>query len=305
VGQTNRYRSFFWPAVLILAGLIALLVNTGQITSDRLIELVSLWPVILIVLGLEIVVRTIVRGPAGDVAAALIIVVAVVGSAAYVAAAPNPSAPHTVDASAAVGDLHQATLEVNAGGARINITEGSDIGSNLYQAHIQYANEKPDVGFDRSTGLVVISEHNENFLGFQTGPFVLDIRLNTGVTWTITENTGASSDTINLPNIQVSGVTVNTGASTENITLSKPSGVVPIKVNGGALTVHIHRPGGTEASVMVSGGVTNLTADGHSSHAIGNVSYESPGFVGASAGYRIGVDGGACNVTLDTTTASG
>jgi len=26
---TYRYRSFFWPALLILAGVVALLVNTG------------------------------------------------------------------------------------------------------------------------------------------------------------------------------------------------------------------------------------------------------------------------------------
>jgi hypothetical protein len=296
----NRYRSFFWPAVLILAGLVALLVNTGQITSDRLVELVILWPVILIVVGLEIIVRDTLRGPVGDVAAALVVVVAVIGSATYVAVAPNPSAAHSLDASAPVGDLHQATLEINAGGARISVASGSDIGSDLYRAHIQYANEKPDIGFDRSSGLVIISEHNENFLGFQTGPFVLDIQLNPEITWTITENTGASSDTINLPHVQVAGIKVNTGASTENITLGQPSAVVRVEINGGALTVHVRRPSATEASVSVSGGAINLTADGHGSHGIGDLRYQTSGFSGAASAYDVRVNGGACTVTLDT-----
>ncbi len=39
-----RYRSFFWPAVLILVGVVALLVNTGQIALDRLVLLTDLWP---------------------------------------------------------------------------------------------------------------------------------------------------------------------------------------------------------------------------------------------------------------------
>jgi hypothetical protein len=305
LGQANRYRSFFWPAVLILAGLVALLVNTGQITADRVVQLVTLWPVVLIVVGLEIVVRRTLRGPVGDLAAALIIVLAVVGSATYVAIAPSPAATHSLDASAAAGDLRQASLEVNAGGARITVSGGSDIGSDLYRAHIQFPGQKPDVSLDRSSGRVVISERNTNFFGFQTGSFVLQIQLNPGVRWTIAENTGASTDTIDVTHMQVAGITINTGASTENITLGAPSGSVPVEINGGALTVRLHRPPGAEAGVSVSGGAITLTVDGHGSHAIGSLSQETPGFAGAADAYRIRVNGGACTVTLDRTTQSG
>ena len=48
-----------------------------------------------------------------------------------------------------------------------------------------------------------------------------------------------------------------------------------------------------------------LNADGKSLHAVGNVSYESPGFGDAQDGYRVRVNGGACNVSLDTSSASG
>ena len=51
---TYRSRSFFWPAVLILAGIVALLVNTGQIPVDRLAQLVDLWPLILVGVNLHI-----------------------------------------------------------------------------------------------------------------------------------------------------------------------------------------------------------------------------------------------------------
>ena len=37
----HRYRSFFWPAVLILAGVVALLVNTGALSADRLYQLLE------------------------------------------------------------------------------------------------------------------------------------------------------------------------------------------------------------------------------------------------------------------------
>ena len=104
--------------------------------------------------------------------------------------------------------------------------------------------------------------------------------------------------------MKVSAIAVNTGASSEDMTLGQPNGIVPVEINGGALTVHIHRPSGTEASVRVSGGADSLTADGHSQHGIGDLMYDSSGF-GGSDGYRITVNGGACTVTLDTVTESG
>jgi hypothetical protein len=296
----TRYRSFFWPAVLILAGVVALLVNIGALPVDRLILLVNLWPLILIVIGLEIIVRRGFHGTSADVAAALVVILAVAGAAAYVAINPSPTATNKMDVSAPVGDLHHASLEVDVGSATIDISGGSDLGSLLYRAHVEYPGPKPDITFDRSTGVLKISQNTNFPFGFGNGRFGLSIQLNQSVSWTVDENTGASKDTINLPHLMVSGITVNTGASSEDMTLGPPTGIVRIEVNGGALTVHVHRPSGTEASVEVSGGADSLTADGHSEHGIGDLKYESSGFNGASDGYRITVNGGACTVTLDT-----
>src|SRR5438046_6757235 len=97
--STYRYRTFFWPAILILGGIVALLVNTGQIPVDRLYQLVNLWPVVLVVIGLELIIRRTVHGLAAAVAAAPFVLIAVVGAAAYVTFGPDPSAPPTLDAA--------------------------------------------------------------------------------------------------------------------------------------------------------------------------------------------------------------
>lgn len=294
-----RYRSFFWPAVLILAGVVALLVNVGAIPVDRLILLVNLWPLVLIVVGLELIARRTFHGVSADVAAAVIIVVAIVGALAYVAVKPSPLAMHTEDVNAPLGELKQASLEVNAGAAAVEISGGADLGSDLYHAHIEYPGPKPDISFDRSTGALSISQHTNSFFGIQAGHISLTIQLNSAIPWTISENTGASHDTINVPELKVSRIEVNTGASQEDLTLGSPSGIVPVQINGGALTVHVHRISGTEAAVAVSGGAVSLNADGHVTHGIGDLTYQSSGFSGASDAYRIEVNGGACTVTLD------
>src|SRR5439155_584832 len=193
---TYRYRSFFWPAILILGGVVALLVNTGQIPVDRRYQLVNLWPVGLVVIGLELIIL-------------------------------RP--PH----------------------------------------------------------------------------FKANVQLNPGVAWAIRLNSGATTTTINVAHVHVTSVTLNSGAGRDDITLGPASGLVPVEINGGALTVHLHRPSETEATIEVSGGAVSLDADGRSMHAIGHLTYTSSGFSGAANGYRIKVNGGACTVTLDTTTESG
>src|ERR1700682_6856098 len=90
----RSYRSVFWPAVLILVGVVALLANAGLISTDRLSLLVDMWPLILIVIGLELIARRRLQGSAADLAAVLIVVIAAGGGPAYAGPAPNPRTTH-------------------------------------------------------------------------------------------------------------------------------------------------------------------------------------------------------------------
>jgi Domain of unknown function (DUF5668) len=298
--SARSYRGFFWPAALILAGVIALLANAGIVSTDRLALLPDLWPVILIVIGLEIIARRGLQGASGDVAAVLIVLVAAGGALAYVALAPNPGATHTLDTSTPLGELSHAALEVDVGAATITVSGSASLEGKLYQAHIVYAGSKPEVSLDRSNATLTIAQGNTRF-GLQARHFTLDLQLNTTIPWTITSNGGASTETYSLAAVRVRSMDISTGASREDITLGPPSGNVPITINGGALTVHIHRPAGSGASVKVSGGAISLDFDGHQQHAFGSLGQT------ASSGtdmYTVEVNGGACTVTMDTTANS-
>jgi len=252
------------------------------------------------VIGVELIVRRSMHGVAGDVAAALIVLLVLAGALGYVVISPNPSATHTMDSSEPVGNLEQAAVEINVGAATINMSGSSDIGSDLYRAHIEYSGPAPQVDLNQSAGKLTISQSNSSSF-FQTRKFALTLLLSVGIPWTVTENSGATTDAIKFGQLHFSSMTLNTGASHDDITIGPLSGTVPVDVNGGALNVRIHRPDGVATSVQVSGGAVNLNADGHSFHAIGSAGYTSNDFEGASDRYRITVNGGACNVTLDTT----
>jgi Domain of unknown function (DUF5668) len=295
-----RNRSFFWPAILIATGVIALVAETGAISSGRLFRLADLWPVILIVIGLELVSRRVLQGLRRDLATALIVLLAVSGAVAYVAVrGPVSDTTQTMDTSDGVGSLNQATVDVDAGVATMTVEGSSALGSDLYRAHIEYAGTKPEVRLDRSTGSLQILQNND--LGFfASRHFVLDLLINSAVAWNVSADTGSTNDTLNLSAVKVGSIKLNTGASRTDITLGQPAGIVPISVDGGSITLHLHRPSGAEASVHVSGGSVSLDADGRQLRGVGEESWQSSGYVGAADAYQVEINGGQSTVTVDT-----
>jgi hypothetical protein len=294
----NQYRGLFWPGVLILVGVLALLANAGVISSDRLSLLVDLWPLILVVIGLELIARRGLQGTAAEVAAVLIVLIAVGGALAYVALAPNPVSTGSLNSTAPVGSIDHPALEIDVGAATITVQGGAPEGS-LYQATIDYSGPKPEVSLDTSSGRLKISQGNSSFGLFRSTRFTLRLKIDSSLPWTIAANSGAATETYNLIDVHVGSIEVNTGASRENISLGQPSGVVPISINGGALTVNVHRPAGVATSASVSGGVVTLDADGEQHRGIGSQSWQSSGFAGATDAYKVEVNGGACTVTID------
>ncbi len=251
-------------------------------------------------IGLELVVRRAFQGASAEIAAALIVLLAIGGAAAYVALGPSiPTGIQTLDASNKVGSLNHATARVEAGGAAITMQGSGSIGDDLFRAHIEYSGRKPDVSLDTSTGEVQISQSNTSGFFLQSRRFVLTLQLNSSVAWKIAVDSGSASDVLMLSTVHLESIDVNNGASKENITLGAPSGTVPITINGGALTVNVHRPPGAAASVSVSGGAASLSFDGRQSKAVGTLTAQTSDFDQASDRYQIQVEGGACTVTVD------
>jgi hypothetical protein len=298
-----RYRSFFWPAILIVFGLLALGANLGAISGDRLLRLADLWPLILVVIGLVLICRRAFQGTTRDLAAILVVVVAVVGAAAYVAVrGPVPTDTRTLDTSDSVGNLSQATLHVAAGAATLKVDGSNALGADLYRAHIEYSGPKPIVTLDRSTGNLEIS-HNDEYAFLGGRHFVLALQVSSAVAWNITVDTGAANTSLDLSTLKIGSINLNTGASRDEISVGAPSGIVPITVDGGALTVQVHRPAGTQASVHISAGAVNLSADGRQYRGIGDQTWQTDGYDHATDAYRVEINGGASRVTMDTTSA--
>src|SRR2546430_13590310 len=150
-----RNRSLLVPLLLIAIGTVVLLANVGVITSDALLRLGDLWPLLLVILGLQLILNhTVPRQQATRIglgATAVIVIAAV----AYASLAPATNfGTRQANVSDRLGGLTAATLDLGYSGATVDIQAGTNLGDSLYQAHVEYpgSDDPPTIRLDRRRG---------------------------------------------------------------------------------------------------------------------------------------------------------
>jgi Domain of unknown function (DUF5668) len=296
----GRYRGLVLPGLLILVGAVALAANLNLIQWDALYRLLDLWPLVLVLVGVELVLRGLTSRRAAAAIGLVLVLLTAVGAIAYVSLAPPiPAGGQTLDSSEPVSELTAAALDLSFGAADVNV-HGESLGGALFKSHIEYAGQKPDVSFDRSTGRLTIADNSQGFRFFfgPPGRRKIDLALEGSLPWSIDISGGASHVTLALGAVPVRALNLSGGANNITLTLGKPSGTVAIDVSGGASTVTIHRPAGVAASLTASGGANSVRLDDHHLASFGDSSAQTAGYDTATDRYAIDVSGGASNVSV-------
>ncbi len=300
-----RNRRFLFPLILIAIGVIVLLANTGVLSPQALERLGDLWPLLLVILGLQLILNhTLPRQQAtliGLAASAFIVVAAV----AYAALAPAASfGTQRFDSSERLGGLSTATLDVNYGAATIDVNAGG-LGDSLYQAHVDYpAGENPPIiSLDRETGTLQIHENStfSPFHLFGGSRRHLRITLTDQIPWSIQIGGGAASLRLDLRHALLSKLEISGGANQLDAQLPSPKGTVSISVSGGANNVTLVAPARSQWRVAVSGGVSAVTINGSSSGNLGgDFQQQSPEYNSATDRFDIEISGGASHIDFRT-----
>jgi hypothetical protein len=300
-----RNRGLLLPLVLIAIGIIVLLANTGVLSPQALERLGDLWPLLLIILGLQLILNhTLPRQPATliGLAATAIIVVAAVAYAALAPAAPFGT--QRFDSSGQLGGLSAATLDINYGAASIDVKAGG-VGDSLYQAHVDYPSGEnpPTISLDRETGSLQIRESSSfsPFHLFGGRRRHVQLTLTDQVPWAIQIGGGAANLRLDLRHAQLSKLEISGGANQLDAQLPKPKGTVVIHVSGGANNVTMVAPAHTPWRVAVSGGVSAVTINGSSSGNLGgDFEQQSPEYVSSTDRFDIEISGGASHIDFRT-----
>jgi hypothetical protein len=260
----QRSPGVFWGIVLVVLGIVFLLANL-----DLDIDWNLVWPVALIVLGAWLIIARL--GPGG--------------------------ASTNVDRAEPTEGLTRARLELAVGSGRIDV-RSAQLGDQLYRVHIEHGGTAPEVRLDRATGTLRISQRLDWFAGARR--LRIDAQVADVIPWDISCSTGAIRGDFDLSTTSIAGFECRTGASQVSLVLGAPTGMVPLRVEGGALTVNLTRPASAAIKVQASGGAVNLRADGSRQDGIGSREWRSPGFDSAADRYELTVSGGALRVNIES-----
>jgi len=195
--------------------------------------------------------------------------------------------------SAPLAGLQRAQLVVSSDTFRLNLRAGNITGA-LYQA--RFEGPVPDVKVN--DGVVTIRYPRRLWLpGMEKR--AAEVTLSTAIPWQIVLQGGASEITAELGELDLAALEVKGGAHMARFELPAPSGVVPVRISGGASETAIRRPAGTAARVHLKGWASEFTFDDQTFSAVGNdVRLQSQGFDPAAPYYDIEVLSSASQLTI-------
>ena len=275
--QSTLYRrpgpSLAWPLILIALGIVFLLANTGYVTGDIWLHLAQVWPIALVLIGVDLLIRP------RSVAVALVAEVALVAAAVvYAVAAPVIVSTASVTANVPRSGATQLDLRLAYAAGDLVVTGGA---TDL----VNVGSTRQDIELSQSGAAITLRPANETF------PFGLDrkwdVRLPSDVPTTLTAELGAGNFTFDLRNVPLTRATITSGASDLKITLPRPKGDVPVRITGGASSMTIDVPAGVEYAVTVDGGLTSTTGV-----------TRSPGYATATDRVSISISAGASSIQI-------
>ncbi len=302
----NRYRArgVLLPIVLIVIGVLVLLANLQVIAPESLATLLSLWPLLLVIVGLQLIFNRALPAGTARPLGLLVAAVIVAGALAYSLLTPASSLGNKqADASAAIDGLSAATLDLDVGASQIEV-KTEPLGDQLYRAHLDFPSREsaPSVTVDRASGTLRIRSQPSlaSFPFFGSRFRRIEISLTDRIPWATRMGGGATNMHLDLTSLKLSRMEISGGASQIDVSLPEARGTVPIEISGGVTNLTLRTPKGTAWRVRVTGGASSLDVFGSRVGAIGSVSRESSEFATATDRYDIQVSGGASNVRLTT-----
>ncbi len=294
-------RGLFWPLLLITIGIVFLLVNFGLIPGVTAISLLHLWPLLLILAGVDIAIGR--RWPlaalgidVGVIAFGLALLATqptFVGSPLFIV---NGAGGGERDVTVPRENTTALSLDINAGAGRFRISGGSTM---LVEAHS--SNNDLRLLRGRSTAVSggeradVRIDHSGNHIGGT--PIDIETRIARDVPTELSINGGAGEFVIDLADVTIRSADLNVGAASMTLTLPKPMATVIIDVNAGASSIVIEVPDGVEAQVTTKGALLTLRSSNPRVTASGNTA-ETSGYASATARVNVRITAGVSSITV-------
>jgi hypothetical protein len=294
--RVPRPKGLLVPATLIGLGVLFLASNLGYLPPISLRALLNLWPVLLIVFGIEALVGR--RQPWLALALeALVIAAAVALAAAQPLGLLGPPASGPAEQIVARNGTSALSLRVSGGAGDYRISGGAAalVEARTERGPVRARTTKRDGG---TTEVRVEPGDGQGGAAlFGDMPRGVSVKVASDVPTALRVEGGAGEFTLDLREIQVTDVRVGTGASQTRIVLPTPRGDIPVRIEAGAASIEIEVPAGVEARVSARGGAVSVNS-ANARLAISGGAGETAGYATARDRVTVTFEGGAASVTI-------
>jgi hypothetical protein len=257
-----RYRSLFWPVVLISVGVFWLLGNLGILPEHSLWTLVRLWPIALIVIGLDIMVgrrSPVIGGLIGLGAVALVLILVFAGPS--LGLTPPETELITERFTERIGNATSARVNLDFDIGKTTLDALSDPNT-LIDAELTYVGEiNFDVQGDKQKTISI--SHRAPRFDFGDWFQIItdtdmkrawwDISLSPEIPLTLNIDGSVGQSILDLSDLQIEDLEVDGDVGDFHITLPATEKAYDVYINGGV---------GAFEVVLERGAAVNLTIDG-------------------------------------------
>ena len=258
--------------MLIFIGAVFLLQNMGYLPPNFWVNLWRLWPVLLVLAGIELLLAH--RIP-WLVLACLAAVVLILGAFAVNANVGTrvTGTTTTQQADTDLGGATQAAVTIRFGAGQLSIgplvqPRPNQLASMTYTGPPGLA---PQATYSAAGGGLgrldyqVSGRPGPGFIPFASGQSSnarMEVNLAPEVPITsLNVQTGATEAHLDLSSLRVSSIDMSVGAATVTVRLPENAGVTAMHVSGGASTLTLEIPQGVAARIQHHGGLSTLNID--------------------------------------------
>jgi hypothetical protein len=256
---------------LIFIGTVFLLQNTGYLPPNFWVNLWRLWPLLLVLAGIELMLAN--RIP-WLILACLAVVVLIVGAIAVnstITTPVTPTAEQHLDTD--LGGAPEAAVTVRFGAGQLTIgplvaPRPGQLASMNYSGPPDLA---PQANYTTVAGGLGRLDYQVSgrpgpgfipFAGGRSGSARMELHLAPDVPITsLNVQTGATEAHLDLSSLRLSNVELSVGAATASVRLPEKAGLTTMHVSGGASTITLEIPQGVAARIQHHGGLSTLKVD--------------------------------------------
>jgi Domain of unknown function (DUF5668) len=308
--RAGRGGSVIGPLILILIGGLLLLQNLGLVSPEVWGNLWRLWPLVLVLIGLEFLVGH--RVGALGVLGLMLIVVGGAAVWALTTATASPPSVQTRTLTQPTQGATQANVLVNYGAGQFEIGPlqggaADQLASMTFQAP---AGVEPSVHYQVVDGVGQLQYDVAGRGGWQAAalPWArggrsqedvpqMSVALMPSLPLSLTVRVGAADARLDLEQLKVSSLDCSVGAS--NAWIRMPAaGMTTAHVAGGATALTIEVPTGVAAQIQYRGGLSTAAVDQTRFPQVGDGLFRSPDYETAANRVDLTIDSGLASVTI-------